>query len=402
MRATADARDADMTSIVIATRGERLVLMRPRLGPRSAARGVPQRGARRRRDQLRRSDRGDRRVRPRRLRRRHRRARCPIPRRRSGRPRAHMVGRSLADYAALNRHELPPTTPDWVNIDHRRRTAFGPGDADRIHPCRAGTSRQDTKLYVEAVHRLSDLGAVVTYAAHATSHEGFDAEWRGINLLDGRRRPGQPLLRYSTRQTSTPRSRGSSSSAGRRRGWKTRQAKWPSASWRTSRPATGTPWRRYWPTTSPVDDRRRVVSAGVRHGRDAEIANMRAIADLGITIHDVDRHRDPWGAPHPRASASRAAITGPRQFLTEVLGIVEINADERIVGDRRVRPRRLRRRLRGTRCPVPRRRSGRPRAHVVGDRGGLRRAQPARTPRDDAGLGEHRPPAGAAHSRPVT
>ena len=29
-----------------------------------------------------------------------------------------------------------------------------------------------------------------------------------------------------------------------RRGWKTRQAKWTSASSRTSRPATGTPWQR--------------------------------------------------------------------------------------------------------------------------------------------------------------
>ena len=29
------------------------------------------------------------------------------------------------------------------------------------------------------------------------------------------------------------------------------------------------------------DDRRRVVNAGIRHGRDAEIANMRAIADSG-------------------------------------------------------------------------------------------------------------------------
>ena len=28
------------------------------------------------------------------------------------------------------------------------------------------------------------------------------------------------------------------------------------------------------------------------------------------------------------------------------------------------------------------------------DRGQLRRAQPARTPRDDAGLGQHRPPTG--------
>ena len=32
-------------------------------------------------------------------------------------------------YAAFNRHELPPTTPDWVNIDHRRGIAFAPGDA---------------------------------------------------------------------------------------------------------------------------------------------------------------------------------------------------------------------------------------------------------------------------------
>ena len=33
------------------------------------------------------------------------------------------------------------------------------------------------------MHRLSDLGAVVTCAAHETSQEGFDAEWRGITIL---------------------------------------------------------------------------------------------------------------------------------------------------------------------------------------------------------------------------
>ncbi len=33
------------------------------------------------------------------------------------------------------------------------------------------------------MHRLSDLGAVVTHVAHGTSHEGFDAEWRAIDLL---------------------------------------------------------------------------------------------------------------------------------------------------------------------------------------------------------------------------
>ena len=41
----------------------------------------------------------------------------------------------------------------------------------------------DLSIYIEAVHRLSDLGAVVTHAAHGTSQEGFDAEWRVINFL---------------------------------------------------------------------------------------------------------------------------------------------------------------------------------------------------------------------------
>jgi hypothetical protein len=41
----------------------------------------------------------------------------------------------------------------------------------------------DIRGHIEAVHRLSDLGAVVTHAIHGTSHEGFDAEWRQINLL---------------------------------------------------------------------------------------------------------------------------------------------------------------------------------------------------------------------------
>jgi hypothetical protein len=33
------------------------------------------------------------------------------------------------------------------------------------------------------VHRLSDLGVVVTHTAYGTSQEGFDAEWRMIGLL---------------------------------------------------------------------------------------------------------------------------------------------------------------------------------------------------------------------------
>ncbi len=41
---------------------------------------------------------------------------------------AHTWSVVRGGYAAFNRHELPLTTPDWVNIDHRRATAFAPGE----------------------------------------------------------------------------------------------------------------------------------------------------------------------------------------------------------------------------------------------------------------------------------
>ena len=41
----------------------------------------------------------------------------------------------------------------------------------------------DINMYIEAVHRLSDLGAVVTQVSNGPRSEGFDAEWREIALL---------------------------------------------------------------------------------------------------------------------------------------------------------------------------------------------------------------------------
>ena len=54
------------------------------------------------------------------------------------------------------------TTSDWVNstIDAERVRARRP---DRIHPCRVGPA--DVNTYVEAVHRLNELGAVITHVA---------------------------------------------------------------------------------------------------------------------------------------------------------------------------------------------------------------------------------------------
>ena len=182
MRAVADLGVTNVTSTVIATRGERLVLVRFLLSNRDKrTEAFPHRGARHHRDQRRQPD-----LRPASCstpttRSRLRRARCPIPRRRSGCPRADWSVITQA-YAALNRREVPPTTPDWVNLDHRRGCPVRARRPDRKHP-RLWDSTPDLSLYIEAVHRLTDLGAVITHVAIGTSNEGFDAEWRKIDLV---------------------------------------------------------------------------------------------------------------------------------------------------------------------------------------------------------------------------
>ena len=222
MRAIADLGITNVTSTVIATRGERLALTRTRYsgrdqGPEAfrtdalpSSRSTPTSGSRRSS------------VRPRRHRRRLRRARCPVPRRRSGRPRAHVVGHRQ-DYAAFNRHELPRRA-DWVTIDHRRLATFESSDLTATIRAMWDLT-PDLSIHIEAVHRLSDFGAVVTHAAHGTSQEGFDAEWRKIDLSRSKA-TGSTVAKSSTRQTSTPRSPDSTNCNRKRRGWKTRQAKW--------------------------------------------------------------------------------------------------------------------------------------------------------------------------------
>jgi hypothetical protein len=85
-------------------------------------------------------------------------------------------------YAGFNRHELPATTPDWIYSDHRPLVRVEASDLPVfIHALWEQTS--DISIHMEAVHRLNDLGAVVTHTAHGISHEDFDAEWRMIDVF---------------------------------------------------------------------------------------------------------------------------------------------------------------------------------------------------------------------------
>lgn len=68
-------------------------------------------------------------------------------------------------YASICRNEFPPLASDAVSIDHRReRPSFAAGELGEY--IRVGFElNQDVYPYVEAVHRLNESGAVVTYAA---------------------------------------------------------------------------------------------------------------------------------------------------------------------------------------------------------------------------------------------
>jgi hypothetical protein len=85
-------------------------------------------------------------------------------------------------YNAVNRHELPATTPDWAMVDHRPLATF---DADDLAAFLNATWElaAQTSMHIVAVHRLSTRGAVVTHASHATSQDCLDAEWQDINVV---------------------------------------------------------------------------------------------------------------------------------------------------------------------------------------------------------------------------
>ena len=230
--------------------------------------------------------------------------------------------------AAFNRRELPSAAPDWVTIDHRRGASFEPGDLTAY--IRSGWDiAPDSSVYIETVHRVSDLGAVVTQVSTGTSQQGFEAEWRFICLLtvDGEFFSGcelfdeqdidTALARFDELDRPRPRLENAASQA-----YERFQACFAAGDWGAL-------------TESMAedvfdDDRRRVVGAGVRSGRDAIIASVRAVADVGIT----DITSTVLATRGRRLALSRERFSGSDQragaFYADVLGIVEINADDRI------------------------------------------------------------------------
>ena len=243
---------------------------------------------------------------------------------------AHTWSAIVGAYGAINRRELPATTPDFEDEDHRRGAAFATGDM--IEYLRAGWDLdQDISFYVEAVHRLSDLGAVVTHKGCGTSREGFDAEWREVMLFaaDGdsfsrcevfdEADLDAAITRFEELSRSAPRLENAASRANAR--------------------FIACVNARDWDAIASIlaedhysDDRRRVTGAGIRRGRDADIENVRVVADLGanttVEVEVIATRGD-------RLVLTRTRISFDQQqqqqgFVAEVLGVIETNLDGRI------------------------------------------------------------------------
>lgn len=228
-------------------------------------------------------------------------------------------------FAALNRREIPPVTTDWASVDHRRLAPIGSGDLGAYLRASWELSPQ-SKIYIAAVHRLSDLGAVLTHVAIGTSPEGFDAEWQVVDvvLFDGDRFSRTELFDETDIDSAIARFE---------------QLSRPVQLLENAATQTGRRYLAYfaagdWDAMATMlddkllyDDRRRVVGAGPQHGRDAQIADMRTVAGL-------------WPAA---VAATVVATRGTRltlmrlrfanrdhgldAFLTEVIGVLELNAD---------------------------------------------------------------------------
>ena len=240
---------------------------------------------------------------------------------------AHTWSVIAQGYAGANRGELAATTPDVVNIDNRRLAMIESGE---LVPYLRDTFDELATIstYLEAVHRLTNLGAVVTHVGAGTSKEGFDGEWRMINVVvvDGdlisrcemfdEADIDAALVRFDELNRPAPQL-GNAASRVYERFWDHYAARdWDGMA-------------ELYAEGIHTDDRRRVVNAGVQQDRDVELANMRSLAeiDANITSTMVAIRGD-----HLLLSRVNSSNRGVQhgEFDAEMLVVIEIDADDRI------------------------------------------------------------------------
>ena len=216
-----------------------------------------------------------------------------------------------------------------MSIDHRH---LGMIESGKLIPFRRGTFDELTNFntYLETVHRLTDYGAVATLVGAGTSKEEFDAEWRMITAIgvDGDLMSRveifdeadleAALARFEELSRPIPKLQNAASQV-TERFW----AHFATRDWDAMAEVLT--------DDSSSDDRRRLTGSGVLRGRETGIADLRAIAGVGATNY----------APTVIATRGERLVLGhfrvtgadpnPETFYIEMLGVVEVDADNRIV-----------------------------------------------------------------------
>lgn len=243
-------------------------------------------------------------------------------------PCAHTWSAVAGVYAALNRREMPATTDDHVSIDRRRTVSFAPGDIEE-YTRYAWDQVPDISFRIEAVHRLSEHGAVVTQALRGTSREGFEAEWREIHLitLEGDLFNRSEMYDEDDLDAALARLEELSRPASHLENAASRM---DDRFWTYFA-------ARDWAATAEIladdvatDDRRRVVNVGPRQGRDAVLAEISATAEAGVenvtsAVIATRGERLVVGRVHLAIRDQRSEA-----YYVEVLLLVEVDADDRI------------------------------------------------------------------------
>ena len=241
-------------------------------------------------------------------------------------PHAHTWTVIAGAYAALDRHEMPPTTPDWVNIDRQRLAMMEPGDA-AAHLRAAWEVLPDFGIHLVAVHRLTDLGAVVTWFASGTSQQGFDTEQQGIGVLTVQ---GDLINHFELfddvdleaalatfdELSRPPRLDNAASRVLQRFHANFEAQNWAAMAEMIADEHYG-------------DDRRRVIGAGIRRGRDSQIEDLQ-----GMSVESWTLTPDVIAIRGERLLLYHGRVSGygeqTEALQWELLVIVETNADERI------------------------------------------------------------------------
>lgn len=232
-------------------------------------------------------------------------------------------------FVAMSRGDMPATHSGFTDVDHRPLGIVGAGNLMEYLRVAQADMQRNT-IYVESVHRLTDRGAVITHVAKGISHDGSDVEWRMVDtlLVDGglishcemfdEADLTAALARFEELQSRKPRRLHNMASQVSQRFI----ALFAARDWDAMADI--------WADDYYQDDHRSIVNAGMRHGREAALANMRAVADLNIT--DVEVSDIATRGEHLILTRSVFSFRDqePEAFVAEQLDVGKFNAEGRL------------------------------------------------------------------------